>query len=162
MPITELAILKLNPPNTLTTSPIPEHFALLQTRQSAWSSYPLRFYYNIANPSLIYLLSGWDSVDAHGEWIKSDGNQELLKLLGPYLTVEQLAHLDMDSGDMPEGQESQDLLIAKNVGLQGVEGRWVGGGIDLEDASRPFYHLSFCAQVETQEQGVVRVRRIRN
>ncbi|THV07348.1 hypothetical protein K435DRAFT_574949, partial [Dendrothele bispora CBS 962.96] len=114
MPITELAILRLSHPTTttFTTPPIPAHFALLSQRQSAWSGYPLTFYHNITDPSFIYLLSGWDSVAAHGEWIKSDENQELLELLGPYLTVEQLAHLDMDFRSVPEGQQ---LLIAKST-----------------------------------------------
>ncbi|KZV68323.1 hypothetical protein PENSPDRAFT_551567, partial [Peniophora sp. CONT] len=92
MTVTELAILVLNPGCTLPSADLSPHFALLSSRQSAWSGYPLRFY---MQGNKVILLSGWTDVPAHHAWIASEGNQELLKLLLPHIGIDLMVHLDV-------------------------------------------------------------------
>lgn len=121
MPVTEIAFLQFSPSVTWDTPKIGTYFRLLSQRQSAWSGYPLIFFTDTKGEK-ITLVSGWDSVEAHNGWIASEGNQELLKLLGPYLTVEGLVHLELRFGDIPEG--IQQIKLEK---LEGDE-NWASGG----------------------------------
>lgn len=121
MPVTEIAFLEFTPSVTWTTPNISTYFRLVSQRQSTWSGYPL-FFFTDTIGSKITLVAGWESVDAHNGWIASEGNQELLRLLGPYLKVVGLVHLDMNFGDVPEG--IQQVKVEK---LEGDNGEAVGG-----------------------------------
>ncbi|KAF9462715.1 hypothetical protein BDZ94DRAFT_704130 [Collybia nuda] len=96
MPITELAALQLLPSNNFHSSHISKLFRVISTRQSAVSNFPLYFFEDTTEESIIYLISSWNDVDSHMKWIESDANQELLRLSIPYLKVLRLFHLDVD------------------------------------------------------------------
>ncbi|EAU88897.1 hypothetical protein CC1G_12299 [Coprinopsis cinerea okayama7 len=93
MSITELAVLKLNQP--ILTNPFPRLFNLVISRQSAWSGFPLFYYSEPQIEDTVYLISGWKDASSHWEWIKSDGNQELLTLFKPYIVDMKLHHLNI-------------------------------------------------------------------
>ncbi|RXW20456.1 hypothetical protein EST38_g5394 [Candolleomyces aberdarensis] len=135
MTITEFASLKLKAPYTVTSDPLPELFNLVRERQSAWSSYPLFYVTDTSDKSIVHILSGWDSVSAHEEWIKSDGNQDLLKGFASYLEDVTLRHLDVPfakdrlnvpyivyrntpEGTEPKGKEADGLTTVSGQDLE--------------------------------------------
>ncbi|KAF9267843.1 hypothetical protein L218DRAFT_854539, partial [Marasmius fiardii PR-910] len=154
MPITEFAILKLNTPIT-SEGRLGMLLKRLQTSQSSWSSYPILLYsdylsINTSKPSTstsdstVYLISGWESVEAHQKWIESDENQELLRLFGEEFGVEIRGfwHLSLDFEEFQWGL-SEVLGVTKiqaengNYLGQSVESEalWTGEGYDVENDS---------------------------
>ncbi len=97
MTVTEFATLKLLSPHTWDAPDIQAFFRTLSVQQGAWSGYPLRFFADTTDPQLIYLITGWESVPAHYEWIASEQNQKLLERGKGMLEVEGLAHAEVDS-----------------------------------------------------------------
>ena len=97
MPVTEFATLKLVSPHTWDSPEIQAFFAALSTQQGANSGYTLRFFEDITNPRLIYLITGWTSAQAHYEAIAGEQNQKLLERSKGLITVEGLAHAEVDS-----------------------------------------------------------------
>lgn len=94
MAVTELATLAIKPPHAVDTPALIEGLREVAKKQAAWSGFPLHFFYDGA--SRIYLISGWESVEAHNEWIRSEVNQGLLVMLDEYLGVEDFMHLDVE------------------------------------------------------------------
>ena len=84
MTVTELAILPLTHPLTKDSPTLPN--ALIQklvTAKSvleAASGYSFNYFQQVEEPSIIYILGSWDSVDAHGAFLPSRENQNLLQL----------------------------------------------------------------------------------
>jgi len=139
MPVTEFATLKLNSTyhdanGNITSSQFLEHLSRLSALQSGYSHYPLHFFISSTASSTslnevpqtrpevrIYLLSKWDSVDAHKIWIASDSNQEMLRVLGqgecPFLDIVDMVHLDMDldiariRGEGSKSVSTSDLIV---------------------------------------------------
>jgi heme-degrading monooxygenase HmoA len=102
-PVTEFAFLNILPPTTLDTPKLATGFLREVVAQSSWSGYQLQFFHstqesNGAAKTILYILSGWASVQAHNEWIASSESQELLKYFGDagMMSVGGLAHLDID------------------------------------------------------------------
>lgn len=50
----------------------------------------------------IYLISGWESVEKHEEWMASSENQSFLKELAAYVAISSLIHVDMDFSGLQE------------------------------------------------------------
>ena len=145
MTITEFASLKLNAPYTVTSDPLPELLKLVRERQSAWSSYPLLYFTDASDKSVVHILSGWDSVSAHEEWIKSEGNQDLLKNFASYLEDVTLRHLNFA---FDEGRFNVPYIVYRNT-PEGVEPKAeeVGGlstvsGQDLEHPDSGLHSLT--------------------
>lgn len=139
MTVTELAILSLNPSVTLPSATLSPYFALLSSRQSAWSGHPLRFY---TLDNKVLLLSGWADVPAHNDWIASEGNRELLSLLTPHLSIETFVHLDVPFERVPDWEE----LVLNEVDVTDIEGTGVVGR-DVEGKETRCWHL---AQAENE------------
>lgn len=97
MTVTEFATLKLVSPHTWTSPDVQAFFQTLSAQQGAWSGYPLRFFADTTDSQLIYLITGWESVAAHYEWIASEQNQALLERAKGMIEVEGLAHAEVDS-----------------------------------------------------------------
>ncbi|KAF8646938.1 hypothetical protein AX16_007030 [Volvariella volvacea WC 439] len=118
MPVLELATLQLFEPHHFYSETVHKHFRTLSQWQAEWSGYPLTFYTSnlddatgeITDPTTVFLISGWKSVDAHNEWIKSEGNQELLRLLLPFLSIKDFVHLAVDFDDIP--RDCGELFLA--------------------------------------------------
>lgn len=105
MPITELALLTLplsSTTNSPTAIPAPTIAALKHAAQAqaTFSKHPVTLIHCIHDPSLIYLLGGWDSVAAHMDrWIPSSRNRELLReLKDEGVGVRWMVHVDVDPG----------------------------------------------------------------
>ncbi|KXN91440.1 hypothetical protein AN958_00702 [Leucoagaricus sp. SymC.cos] len=107
-PVTEFAFLNLVPPTTLETPELISGFRVGAPAQSSWSGYLIHFFYSTRDSkaesdsssslTTIYLISGWESAEAHRKWIVSRENQEIMKSFGDagLITVGGLAHLDID------------------------------------------------------------------
>ncbi|KAJ2921739.1 hypothetical protein H1R20_g15353, partial [Candolleomyces eurysporus] len=156
--ITEFASLKLKAPYKVTSDPLPELFTLVRERQSAWSSYPLLYFTDTSDKSIVHILSGWDSVSAHEEWIKSDGNQDLLKRFASYLEDVTLRHLDVtfdkDKFDVP-------YIVYRNTAegtepngeeADGLSTRTVSGQ-DLEHPDSGSHSLTFLEERPSYSNG---------
>ena len=101
MPVTELALLhilkssKEGEPELTPT--LLNHLRLAKEAMEKASG--LKFYYLqcMEDPSLIFILGGWPSVKFHmEEWIPSQENQDLLRLMEGEVEVEYMFHLDLD------------------------------------------------------------------
>jgi hypothetical protein len=100
--ITELAHLRLLPPSTLTHSLLTNLKVVLKVSEEYTGH---RFYYlqQIEDPSLLYLVGEWDSLEQHMQgFIPSQENQELLESLKGMVGVEWLLHVGVGSEALPD------------------------------------------------------------
>lgn len=100
MAVTELALFHLKSNKSL-DSPENERIKskLLSAikAQAAYASYPVYLFSQVEDPSYLYLLGGWDSVETHmKEWIPSAENQQLLSTLQDGVEVIWLQHIDIE------------------------------------------------------------------
>src|SRR5260221_4176618 len=105
MPVTELATFRFKVPHTLNDSEVRSQFQKLSSWQSGWSKYPLTSYNAVDDPAIVYLVSGWEDVQAHMKWIESDGNQELLRIFDSILSIVDFAHLEIEFTLIPSDTE---------------------------------------------------------
>ncbi|OAX37122.1 hypothetical protein K503DRAFT_743210 [Rhizopogon vinicolor AM-OR11-026] len=152
MPITEFASLSLMSPNKLSDPHVVDLFSKLSSWQASASGYPLCFFTNQHELREVYLVTGWNDVAAHEEWIKSARNQELLEIGGKFLDVIGMVHLDLDFSEFPVGAES--LVCARSVGTDGqseeakpdnevqVQGGWTRYGKDVQEISTGVYYFT--------------------
>jgi heme-degrading monooxygenase HmoA len=97
MAVTELALLHLLPPTNATDASLLSHLRQAKSAMEASSGFPFHFFHCLEDPSLIFILGGWPSVQYHmEEWIPSKENQELLEVLKDEVEVEYMFHLDLD------------------------------------------------------------------
>jgi len=153
MPITELAILEIVNPYTATSPLIREFFRKVSFRQAKWSGYPLLFFESTNSPSQVYLISGWTSVEAHGEWIASAENQALPKEGEGLITVIDLMHVEIEFSTMPTKAE------------RAVWSRWEGLHYNPENSTeedpRKASESPWSAVGRILDEGVTGVIRIR-
>ena len=102
MTVTEFAGLEAQGQHAVDSPIIQEFLTKVAQRQAAWSGYPLLFFQDTSNSKVLYLISGWRDVPAHGEWIASTGNQELLREMEGIMTVREFRHLDIDFETLPQ------------------------------------------------------------
>lgn len=130
MTITEFAELQFHSADFLSQPSSRDHLLRLRTNQGAWSGFPVYFYMKDSE-KVLYLISGWQSVLAHEEWIASDENQTLLKLFEPHVQITDFVHLDVEFGGILGGGEER-LRFWKNKGGAIDEERWEIIGTDVE------------------------------
>lgn len=131
MAVTEIALLqhKAPPSTTTTTSSTPPVFNVAiqnltcgAQEQASFSHYPVALLRCHEDPSLIYLVGGWESVDQHmKEWIPGKTNRNLLELLGKDLDVKWMFHFDAEpahivdrlvKGTQGRGEDCQNGVVA--------------------------------------------------
>jgi len=105
MPVTEFATLKFKGPFTIDHPPIRQGFQTLFVQQAEWSGYPLTLYINTQNERLVYLVSGWEDVEAHNKWIASQTNKDLLAFFELFITIDDFAHVGIDFSQFPTEAE---------------------------------------------------------
>src|ERR1700733_6684898 len=103
MPITEFVTTHLLPSHSFHVGRPAECLRKVSAWQAEVSSYPVYFFANKTDSSIIYLISGWHDVDAHNQWSASDRCQELLKIIQaePFCEFKGMVHLDIDFSAMP-------------------------------------------------------------
>lgn len=95
-PVTEIALLRLK------SNPASASFKALLLdgikAQAEFSSYPVYLFSQVEDPSVIYLVGGWDSAQQHYEdWIPSATNQGIMERLSGEMEVMGLLHVDGDA-----------------------------------------------------------------
>lgn len=95
----------------------------------------------------MYLISGWESVKKHEEWIASEENQEFLRKLASFVGIEGLVHVGVDFGGLEEEMEDVfgiEIIVrdaqagtdaALKDGTGDVKAIWEGSGGDVEGKS---------------------------
>ncbi|KAG4439342.1 hypothetical protein IFR05_005154 [Cadophora sp. M221] len=86
------------------------------------SGHRFRFFQQVDDPSIVYIVGKWDSTEAHTAFIESPENQRLLELFGDDVQTEgsrsmEMCHLENDFFDYPDLDDSW-LLNAPHVGFQ--------------------------------------------
>ncbi|KAJ5796381.1 uncharacterized protein N7518_004921 [Penicillium psychrosexuale] len=97
MPVTELALLRLKAQDP--SSSAKSTFIEAQEKQTTHSGYHVTYLRQIEDPSSVYLMGGWESVEKHtgeGQWLSLEINQTLLAQLKDSLDVSWMFHLDLD------------------------------------------------------------------
>ena len=97
------------------------------------------------------LLSGWEDVPAHHAWIASDGNQELLKLLGPHLNIELLVHLDVPFENVPDWE----AFVLSEISADKAQDAGVVA-VDVEGKDPRRWHIAEASKDGKDEDGIWR------
>lgn len=113
MAVTELALFhfKNNQSiDSLENEAIKAQILLAIKAQALYASYPIYLLTQVEDPSYLYLLGGWDSVETHVEkWIPSKTNTDLLSGLQESLDVVWLQHLDVTPiSQVPSSVNNED------------------------------------------------------
>lgn len=117
MPVTEFAILPLTyaltKDNLLLPSAVIQKLKIAKSVLEEASNHEFRFFQQIEDPYVIYIIGKWDSPEAHYAFLPSAKNQELLKLFKEDVHIEevdrkkmQIWHLDHDVFDVPANAKS--------------------------------------------------------
>ncbi|KAJ6051133.1 uncharacterized protein N7446_005764 [Penicillium canescens] len=112
MPVTEIALLRLNTEDLSTSTKT----GLLgaQQAQAEYSNHQVYFLRQIEDPACVYLLGGWESFEKHmNQWIPSETNQTLLQQLAGSLEVKWMFHLDVDPSTSRIPLEAPVLAISR-------------------------------------------------
>ncbi|QRW21666.1 hypothetical protein RhiXN_06655 [Rhizoctonia solani] len=136
-PVTEFAILRLKSENTSLDDPeLIAGLRRVSAEQSAWSTFPL-YWFTYSSPNqdtFVCILSQWEDVFAHQEWIESDQNQALLELLTPKLEIYAFCHVDLHASK--SGIELGDVFLATQLSWRKLtEDERVAGGQDRKGDS---------------------------
>ncbi|RHZ54379.1 uncharacterized protein CDV56_106056 [Aspergillus thermomutatus] len=99
-PVTKIALLRLKcePPSASFKTLLLEGIEA----QAKFSSYPVRLFSQVEDPSLIYLVGGWDSAQQHYDWIPSATNQGIMERLSKEMEVVWMFHVDGDAARQGE------------------------------------------------------------
>lgn len=109
MPVTELARLSLQPGTEVSSPRLLSNLAKAKDVMEEASGFKFRYYHCVEEPSVVFILGAWPSVDFHmQEFIPGQANQELLALLKDQITVEAMFHLDLD-------QSVRSLPLSKDM-----------------------------------------------
>jgi heme-degrading monooxygenase HmoA len=102
MTITEIALLQLVPPTVADDETLRSKLAMAKNAMEEYTGYQFRYYQEIEDPSRIYIIGEWDSLDQHyNKWVPSEKNQKLLDVLKGLATVEYLIHLEVPPQTLP-------------------------------------------------------------
>jgi quinol monooxygenase YgiN len=112
MPVTEFAILPLTHALTKGTLALPstiiQKLKIAKSVLEEASNYEFRFFQQIEDLSVIYIIGKWDSPEAHYAFLPSSKNQDLLKLFEKDVHIEevdgknmQMWHIDHDMFNVP-------------------------------------------------------------
>jgi hypothetical protein len=159
MPIIEFLTIHLFPSHSFHVGHPAECLPKISAWQAEVSSYPVYFFADKGDSSIIYLISGWHDVDAHMQWMASDRCQELLKIIQaePFCEVTGMVHLDIDFTAMPNDcdnvvvkkydedavkEESGSVGQHEKVDSLASASVWTGIGKDLEPGSKTVYQIS--------------------
>lgn len=174
MPVTEFVTFKFKEPFTINHAPIRQGFQTLFIQQAEWSGYPLSLYQNIQDEGIVYLISGWENVDAHNKWIASQANQDLLTYFEPFITIDDFAHVTIDFRQFPIGAEvltcrkysvddqrrgpgADGGQVLSHGEIWAVEGR---GEEKPTDIYRFAAREAFQTNIDSEDSGIIIMKRI--
>jgi len=155
MAVTELALLQYKSPPSPSSSllPIPDSVLEILYRaareQTSFSGHSVALLQCHEDPTLIYLIGGWDTVAQHmNEWIPKQTNQELMKELGQGLDVKWMFHLDMNPADVLHGV----VGATRGFGAEGKDGVVAIGRHFIRHSQRVGFTATFEDNVDALEE----------
>ncbi|KAI4677974.1 uncharacterized protein J4E84_008921 [Alternaria hordeiaustralica] len=115
MPITELALLHLTPGTTPESPTLRTNLSHAKTVLQNYTNRAFYYMQQISDPSCIYVVGEWDSLDQHlNDFIPSAENQALLESLKDYITVDSnLEHLDVPNAELPLPRGGREMERAR-------------------------------------------------
>ncbi|KAK0473582.1 hypothetical protein IW261DRAFT_1657507, partial [Armillaria novae-zelandiae] len=114
----------------------------LRKNQGAWSGFPV-YFYTKDSERVLYLISGWQSVSAHEEWIASDKNQALLQLFEPHVQITDFVHLDVEFGGiLSGGEEMLSFWKSKGGAIHEKRCEVIGGDVEGKETKGEKYCFS--------------------
>ncbi|KAF1956348.1 hypothetical protein CC80DRAFT_492592 [Byssothecium circinans] len=126
-PITEVARLRLHHGVSITDPQLRAKLRLARQMMKTYtgrSFYIMQSHHTLSAPPtdpdrdsqdnrVLYIIGEWDSIEQHmDEWIPSQDNQDLLKDLKEYLTVEWMFHIDTPHEKLPLPRTDDDMQKA--------------------------------------------------
>lgn len=100
--VTELALLRLLPPNKISGSKLKTSLSRCLQVLRGWDSRPFYMYTCLEDPRLVYIIGSWASVAQYrDDFLPSPQNQALLDLLQGKVSVEWMFHLDIPIEVLP-------------------------------------------------------------
>ncbi|KAF2261925.1 hypothetical protein CC78DRAFT_546236 [Lojkania enalia] len=110
MAIAEIALLRLLPPYTANDASLLSKLGHAKQVMEKFTSRQFYYMQQVENPSLLYIIGEWDSVDQHiDEFIPSADNQAILESLKDVLVVDWLFHIDAPHADLPLPKSTDDM-----------------------------------------------------
>ncbi|KAI4924817.1 hypothetical protein J4E85_007934 [Alternaria conjuncta] len=151
MPITELALLHLTPGTTLESPTLRTNLSHAKTVLQNYTNRTFYYMQQISDPSCIYVVGEWDSLDQHlNDFIPSADNQALLESLKDYITVDSnLEHLDVPNAELPLPRGEVELERARRG-----EQVWSITHYTIKAGKREAFEVQFREMKEKLEDGV--------
>lgn len=101
MSVLELAIFSIKSPHTVATPALQSALKnALQVLHTA-SGFTFDLLSQIEDPSIIYLLGSWSSIEAHKEFLVSAENATLLEAVRELINVDLMLHAQIDKATLP-------------------------------------------------------------
>jgi len=149
MPITELALLHLTPGTTLSSPTLRANLSHAKTVLQNYANRTFYYMQQISDPSCIYVVGEWDSLDQHlNDFIPSAENQALLESLKDYITVDSnLEHLGVPNADLPLPRSEGELERARRG-----EQVWSIAHYTIKAGKREDFEVEFGAMKEKLER----------
>ncbi|KAF2140304.1 uncharacterized protein K452DRAFT_289057 [Aplosporella prunicola CBS 121167] len=113
MPVTELALLRLQAGTTRADAGLTGNLRKAKQTMEAFTGHAFHFYTQLEDPALVYIIGAWDSPEQHlHHFIPTPANQHLLTLLRDQLTVDCMFHVALEPCDIP--LDAPVLAIARH------------------------------------------------
>ncbi|KAF4576373.1 hypothetical protein EYR36_001029 [Pleurotus pulmonarius] len=150
MTVTEFAKFKVLPPFTCSSPEILEFLADVGTKQHAFSGYPLRFYQDVNSPDVVYLVSGWDTVEDHGKWSATDESKKVIErcMLEKLVAIEGLAHLEVEFPNLPDEWKGIAHVVVEKEGTTVAD-------VNAEESFKNATYQTYVARDQTSPCGEV-------
>ncbi len=119
MAVTELALLRIVERSTesplVLSAELRNHLRLGKEAMEKASGYKFYYLHCLEDSTLIFIVGGWPSIPFHmEEWIPSQENQALLKLLEGKVNVEWMFHLDLDPNERGFPLEKEMVTVGRH------------------------------------------------
>ena len=102
MTVVEFAILHVNPGIIPTHPSLLTNLAACKRVMEGFTQRPFYYLRQREDPSVIYALGEWPSVEFHNtSFVGSPAYRELVTLLAPFVGIELLVHVDVDARTLP-------------------------------------------------------------
>jgi heme-degrading monooxygenase HmoA len=103
MPVTELATLRLKPNAMARWNVLLQNLRIAKSVQDCHSGFPLTYLQQVEDPSILYVVSPWETPSAHTASISTDANKALVELFRDMIDIEAIVmyHLTLDTEATP-------------------------------------------------------------
>lgn len=139
MGITEIALLQMRAGMAPEDATLRSNLAHAKKTMQDYTGNTFYYFQQTENPSYIYIVGEWDSLDQHlNHFIPSAENQALLVLLKDQLTVNWLIHANVSHADLPLPKSDVEMAKARRGELV-----WSIGRHFVKEGKKGEFHHTF-------------------